>query len=124
MKKNKDQWNSLSKEEAHIIENKGTERPFTGEYNEFKGEGYFVCRRCEQPLYQMKDKFDSGCGWPSFDNEIESAVKRIPDPDGRRIEITCSHCEGHLGHVFTGEMMTAKNVRHCVNSLSIKFVSY
>ena len=122
--KNKEQWNSLSKEESHIIENKGTERPFTGEYNEFKGEGYFVCRRCEQPLFQMKDKFDSGCGWPSFDNEIKNAVKRTPDPDGRRIEITCSNCEGHLGHVFTGENMTPANVRHCVNSLSIKFVSY
>ena len=124
MKKNKNQWNSLSKEEAHIIENKGTEKPFTGEYNEFKGKGCFVCRRCEQPLYHMEDKFDAGCGWPSFDDTIENAVKRIPDSDGQRIEITCSNCEGHLGHVFTGERMTPANVRHCVNSLSIKFVSY
>lgn len=123
MKKNKKDWNNLSKQEAHIILNKGTEMAFSGEYNSFKGQGFFVCRQCEQSLYKTSDKFNSGCGWPSFDDEIQGAIKRIPDPDGRRTEIVCSNCEGHLGHVFKGERFTSKNTRHCVNSLSLRFVS-
>ncbi|MBT5932016.1 MAG: methionine-R-sulfoxide reductase [Flavobacteriales bacterium] len=123
MKKNKTDWNKLSNEEAHVILNKGTERPFTGEYNDFKKQGVFICRQCEQALYKTSDKFDSGCGWPSFDDEIPESIKRIPDADGRRVEIVCSNCDGHLGHVFKGEQLTSKNVRHCVNSLSIKFIS-
>lgn len=123
MKKNKTDWNNLSKDETHVILNKGTEMPFTGEYNNFKELGVFICRQCEQQLYETKDKFDSGCGWPSFDDEISGSIKRIPDADGRRVEIVCSNCDGHLGHVFKGEQFTSKNVRHCVNSLSIKFIS-
>lgn len=117
----KDQWNELTPEEERIIVRKGTEYPFTGEYNKWKEAGIFVCRRCEQPLYRTDDKFDSRCGWPSFDDEFPGAVKRIPDPDGRRTEIVCSNCDGHLGHVFLGERFTQKNTRHCVNSLSIRF---
>lgn len=116
-------WNKLTPEEEHIIVHKGTERPFTGEYNKVREHGTFICRRCNAPLYRTSDKFDSGCGWPSFDDEIEGAVKRIPDPDGRRTEIVCAQCEGHLGHVFLGERFTEKNTRHCVNSLSIRLVS-
>ena len=117
----KDQWNKLTEEEARIIERKGTEYPFTGEYNKWKETGVFVCRRCENPLYRSTDKFDSGCGWPSFDDTFPGAVKQVPDADGKRIEIVCCNCDGHLGHVFKGERFTAKNTRHCVNSLSIKF---
>ena len=116
-----DQWNKLTPEEERIIVRKGTEYPFTGEYNTWKESGIFVCRRCEQPLYRSDDKFDSGCGWPSFDDTFPGAVKQVPDADGRRVEILCGNCGGHLGHVFTGERFTAKNTRHCVNSLSIKF---
>lgn len=114
-------WNPLTPEEERIIVHKGTEYPFTGKYNKHNDAGIYQCKRCNQPLYQSKDKFDSGCGWPSFDDEIPGAVNRIPDPDGRRIEIVCSNCGAHLGHVFEGERFTPKNLRHCVNSLSLTF---
>ena len=115
--------NPLSPEERFVIEAKGTEPPFTGEYDNFYEEGVYVCRRCNAELYRSAAKFDARCGWPAFDQEVPGAVKRLPDPDGARTEVECVNCGGHLGHVFTGERLTVKNTRHCVNSLSLKFVA-
>jgi methionine-R-sulfoxide reductase len=114
--------NKLTKEEEAVIVHKGTEAPFSGEYESNFKPGTYVCKRCGAPLYKSEDKFDAHCGWPSFDQEIEGAVKRMPDPDGVRTEIECANCGAHLGHVFTGEMYTLKNVRHCVNSISLRFI--
>lgn len=116
-------YNPLTPEEKHIIEAKGTEAPFTGEYDDFYLPGTFICRRCNFPLFSAKSKFDAGCGWPAFDENFPNAVKRLLDADGRRTEIQCAHCGAHLGHVFEGEQLTDKNTRHCVNSLSITFVA-
>jgi methionine-R-sulfoxide reductase len=114
--------NKLTKEEEQIIVHKETEMPFSGEYVHTKEKGIYVCRRCDTPLFLSDDKFDSQCGWPSFDDAIKEAVLEIPDVDGRRTEIVCANCQGHLGHVFEGEWFTKKNVRHCVNSLSVKLI--
>ncbi len=115
--------NKLTKEEQNILINKGTEAPFTGKYNDFYQKGVYRCKKCNAELYHSSDKFNSSCGWPSFDDEIVDAVKRLPDIDGRRTEIVCANCDGHLGHVFEGEGYTEKNTRHCVNSLSMNFNS-
>ncbi|MFN3282979.1 MAG: bifunctional methionine sulfoxide reductase B/A protein [Pseudothermotoga sp.] len=112
----------LSEFEKHVIFDKGTEPPFTGEYTDFFGKGIYVCKNCGIPLYKSSDKFHSGCGWPSFDDEIPSAITRQMDKDGVRTEITCSYCGAHLGHIFYNEGFTPKNVRHCVNSVSLQFI--
>lgn len=116
------QKKELTKEEKNVIINKGTELPFTGKYYNFDEKGTYVCKQCGAALYRSSAKFESSCGWPSFDEEIKGAVKRVPDADGRRIEIICANCGAHLGHVFTGEGFTSKNTRHCVNSISMEFI--
>jgi len=120
----KNYFEKLSPKEIEVIVNKGTERPFSGRYNDFYENGLYVCKACENPLFYSKDKFNSNCGWPSFDDEIENAIIRVQDFSlGRvRTEILCSKCNGHLGHVFEGEGFTEKNIRHCVNSISLKFI--
>lgn len=116
------EYNTLNSQEQYVIENKGTEPPFSGEYDNFYETGTYICRKCDTELYRSIDKFDAHCGWPAFDKEISGAVTRVPDPDGVRTEISCANCEGHLGHVFIGEHYTETNTRHCVNSLSMKFM--
>ncbi len=122
MSEKKPELRKLTKEEESVIVNKGTEMPFTGKYFAFWDRGTYVCKRCGAALYRSENKFEADCGWPSFDDEIPGAVKRLPDPDGVRTEIQCTKCGAHLGHVFMGEGFTEKNTRHCVNSISMDFI--
>lgn len=115
-------YNYLTPEQESVIVHKATEAPFTGEYDNFFEEGTYICRKCNAPLFRSKNKFNSGCGWPSFDGSFPNALKRVPDPDGLRTEIECANCGGHLGHEFLGEHITDKNIRECVNPLSIRFI--
>ena len=115
-------YNQLNDEEKYIIEYKGTERPFTGEYDNFYEDRSYSCRKCNAELYRSIDKFDAHWGWQAFDKDVDGAVKHLPDPDGHRIEVECANCGGHLGHVFMGEGFTPTNARHCINSISMKFV--
>ncbi len=115
-------YNKLSPEETNVIEDKETEKPYSGEYDTFYQDGTFICRKCNNPLFSSKDKFDAECGWPSFDDNFPNAIIGVPDPDGIRVEIQCANCSGHLGHVFDGDGLTPKNTRHCVDSLSIRFI--
>jgi methionine-R-sulfoxide reductase len=115
-------FNQLNDEEKRVIENKQTEAPFTGEYDNFYDKGVFICKRCNSPLFSSKSKFDAHCGWPSFDENYPNSIKRVLDADGYRTEILCANCGAHMGHVFEGEQLTESNTRHCVNSIAIKFV--
>jgi len=116
-------YNILNEEEKEVILNKGTQRAFVGKYTDNKESGTYTCKQCNTPLYLSSSKFDSGCGWPSFDDSVDSNVKELPDADGRRVEIVCKNCDGHLGHVFRGEGFTEKSTRHCVNSISVNFIN-
>ncbi len=115
-------YNKLTSEEIRIIEKKGTEMPFSGEYDDFYVDGTFICRKCNLPLFSAESKFDAHCGWPAFDDNFPGSVIRLADADGMRTEIECANCGGHLGHVFEGERMTDMDTRHCVNSLSLRFI--
>ena len=122
LRENKTGFKKLTAEEKRVIIDKGTEAPFSGKFYAFWERGTYACKRCGASLYRSESKFESGCGWPSFDEEFPGAVKRLPDADGVRIEIQCAKCNAHLGHIFTGEGTTKKNTRHCVNSVSLDFI--